>query len=283
MANGKMKYHRRQWERSQDQYMASKYQTTTAMSDSYHANFRVSQFTAEELAKLVIPPNYQFTLTPYSYVYLNAYYNTGSTISVRVTDNNINTPVTVPYLSDKADIINIGSASAIRDFGDLAPLYADTVSVANATRIKRLKIGDKTASYRNAGFSSLTIGDNNLLEELDITNITSFKTSIDLRELINLKKFYASGTMIPSALFATGGKLEEVELPAVNDISLRDLQYLTSEKFTVATDANGKMSSIVDLTVENCPHIDQLSLFEACPNVNKVKLDNITDSDSHNL
>ena len=276
MANGRMKYHRRQWERGQEQYMASKYQTTTSLGDKYHANFRVSKFADGETDDFVIPTNYQFTLTPYSYIYLNVYYNTGSTISVRVTDQNINTPVPVPYNRDKADIINVGSASAIRDFGDLAPLYADTVSVANATRVRRLKIGDKTTGYRNAGFSSLTIGDNSLLEELDITNITGYKTSIDLRELINLKKFYAAGTAIPSALFATGGKLEEVELPAVNDISLRDLQYLTSDKFTVAVDKNGYMSSVVDLTVENCPHIDQLSLFELCPNVNKVKLDNIT-------
>lgn len=270
MANGKMKYHRRQWERGQEQYMASKYQTTTALGDKYHANFRVSQFTEGETDNFVIPTNYQFTLTPYSYIYLNVYYNSGSPISVRVTDQNINTPIVVPYSRDKADIINVGSASAIRDFGDLAPLYADTVSVANATRIKRLKIGDRTEGYRNAGFSSLTTGSNNLLEELDLTNITSFTNTLDLRELINIKKLYASGTGIPGVIFAEGSKIEEAELPAINGLTLKNLRYLDAAKLQLDSYDN-----IIDLTVENCPLINQLSLLESSNKVTKVKLDNV--------
>lgn len=270
MANGRMKYHRRQWERSQEQYMASKYQTTAAMSESAHANFRVSQFKEEELNNLVIPPNYQFTLTPFSYIYLNVYYNSGSPISVRVTDENINTPVVVPYSRDKADIINVGSASAIRDFGDLAPLYADTVSVANATRVKKLKIGDDTPGYVNKGFSSLTTGSNGLLEELDITNITSFNSTLDLRALINLGKLQAFGTNIPSVMFAEGGKISYIELPAVNSLTLKNLSYLTTDGIKLSS-----YDHIVDLTVEGCKLVDQLSLLEACKNLNTVKLDNI--------
>ena len=34
MANGKMKYHRREWERNQEKYMSSKYQSSVASSDN---------------------------------------------------------------------------------------------------------------------------------------------------------------------------------------------------------------------------------------------------------
>lgn len=264
MANGRMKYHRRQWERSQEQYMASKYQTTTAMSESYHANFRVNR---PDAAGLVIPPNYQFTLTPYSYIYLNVYYNSGTPISVRAEPN---VPTTVPYFSDFADIINIGSASAIMDFGDLAPLYADTVSVSNATRVKKLKIGDSTEGYRNANFSSLTTGANGLLEELDITNISSFSQTLDLKKLINLKKLQAFGTSIPSVIFADGGKINYIELPAVNDITINNLKYLSTDNIKLAS-----YNNVVDLTITGCPLVNQFSIFELCTSLNRAKLDNI--------
>jgi hypothetical protein len=249
--------------------MASKFQTPFAMNESHHANFRVNQLSAEKLNGLTteLMPNYEFTLTPYSYIYLNVYYNSGTPISVRATPN---TPTKVPYLETSADIINVGSASAIRDFGDLSRLYAETVSVQNATRLKKLKLGNSTDGYVNQGFTSLTLGDNSLLEELDITNITSYNTSLDLRELVNLKKLHAYGTEIPGVLFATGGKLELAELPAVSEIILKDLKFLANTGLKVT-----KYENVTKLEVYNCKQISQLALFELCPNLSSVKLDNI--------
>lgn len=266
MANGKMKYHRRQWERNQEQYMASKYQTTTALGDDHHANFRVNRF--ESTSDLVVAPNYQFTLTPYAYMYLNVQYGGTTPISVRVTRPNV--PTVVPYAGTSADIINVGSAASITDFGDLSALYPDTVSVQNATRVKTLKVGNSTPGYTNSGFSSLTTGSNGLLEELDITNISSFASTLDLKKLINLKKLCAFGTSIPSVIFAEGSKINYVELPAVNDIILKNLNYLPSSGLKLSSYAN-----VVELSVEACPLIDQLSLFESCANLNRAKLDNI--------
>ena len=76
MANGKMKYHRRQWERSQEKYMASKYQSSVASSDN--SVFRCEVPTGD----LVIEPNYRLKLTPYAYMYLNVKYGTQNPIQV---------------------------------------------------------------------------------------------------------------------------------------------------------------------------------------------------------
>ena len=268
MANGRMKYHRRQWERNQEQYMASKYQTTAAMGDAAHANFRVNRFDSTD--DLVIKPNYQFTLTPYSYMYLNVKYSDSANVapvSVRAVPN---VPTIVPYVGDSADIINVGSAASITDFGDLSALYPQTVSIQNATRVKKAKIGNNTDGYVNNGFTSLTTGSNGLLEELDITNIASYNATLDLSALINLKKVYAFGTNIPGVIFAQGGKIDSVELPSMNSLELMRLAYLENANLNLASYDN-----IVDLTVQECPLIDQLALFELCPNLSTAKLDNI--------
>lgn len=268
MCNGRMKYHRRQWERNQEQYMASKYQTTRASGDDYHVNMRVNRFDSTD--DLTIKPNYQFTLTPYSHIYLNVWYGDVSRtpFSIRA---NPNEPTVVPCPAAlDADIINIGNAAALKDLGDLSICYPQTVSVGNASRIKKLTLGNDSTTYDNANFTTLTTGANPLLEEINVENISSLNQSLNLTQLTNLKKLYAYGTSISGVLFAPGGKIQEAELPAVTNITLKRLRYLT--------DANLKLSSydsVVDLIVEDCPGIDQKALLDKCVNVTKVRLSNI--------
>jgi hypothetical protein len=281
MANGRMKYQRRQWERNQEHYMASKYQTPTAMDAGKGAvNFRVNQFTSIDGSDVnlpKIPPNYEFKLTPFAHMYLNVKYGGAAPVSVRVQPN---VETTVPFAGNlDADIINIGSAASIRDFGDLSLIYAETASMQNATRVKKLKLGNSDPDYDNNSFNLLETGANALLEELDLTNISGLNLTQDFEALINLKKLYAFGTEIPSMTFAQGGKLEYAELPALTTLTLKGLKYLADNnlKITGVTDAEGKMTypSIVDLSIEDCPQITALTLLEACPNAVNVKFDNI--------
>ena len=264
MCNGKMKYQRRQWERNQEQYMASKYQTGRASDDSYHANFR---FGGPNTANPAVPADYRLTLTPYSYMYLNVQYGGTSPSTVRVTDANINTPITVPFFGNAADIVNVYSASSIRDFGDLSKCYPKTVSIGNASRVKNLKLGNDTVGYDNTVFTTLTTDANPLLENLDITNMSSFTQTLDLRRLINLKTLKAFGTNAPSAMFAEGGKLNYVELPAVNGLTLKDLPYLSTDNIKLSS-----YDKVVDLTIEACPLVDQKEMLSRCTKLQRVRL-----------
>lgn len=269
MCNGKMKYQRRQWERNQEQYMSSKYQTTRASGDNYSAVFRFGG-PSSQVSSLVVPANYQLTLTPYSYMYLNVQYGDTSPSTVRVTEQNINTPITVPFYGNAADIVKVFNAASIRDFGDLSAAYPKTVSIGNAYRVKTLTLGNANSGYDNSVFTTLTTESNTLLEELDVTNISTLKQALDLRKLTSLKKIKAFGTKTPSVLFADGGKLNYAELPAVNSINLKNLSYISSENFVLED-----YSNVTDLIVENCPLIDKVDLLNKCANLLRLRLTDV--------
>lgn len=258
MANGRMKFHRRQWERSQEKYMASKYQTATAAGDN--AVFRCSVPSGT----LAVDPDYRLVLTPFAYMYLNVKYGTNSPIPVKASPN---VPTLIPFTGTGADIVDIYSASSIKDFGNLATCYPTTADTTKAARIRRLTLGTDIEGYSNPGFTTLTTGANPLLEELNIENVTGLSQSLDLSELINLSTLYAFGTGIPSITFAEGGKISYVELPAVNNIVLKNLIYLNTDSFKLSS-----FDNVTDITIEDCPLIDQATLFNQCPNIRKARL-----------
>ena len=106
MANGKKKYQRRQFERNQEKYMASKYQSGVASSDE---NSVVIRCTAPS-GDVAVQPNYGLTLTPYAHMYLNVEYSSG-VIQMPITEPGV--PVTIPYSGGETDIIKIYSAYSL--------------------------------------------------------------------------------------------------------------------------------------------------------------------------
>ena len=257
MSNGKMKYQRRGWERNQEQYMASKYQSTTASSDE---NSVVMRCTAPE-GNLVVPLNYKLKLTPYAYMYLNVEYATG-VVQVKAVPN---VEYEIPFSGDKTDIIKVYSASRIQSLGDLSPCYLATIGTGAASKLKELNIGNATEGYDNPYFTTLTTGSNYLLEKLNVENVSGLTQSLDLSALSNLRELYAHGTNASGAIFANGGKLEIAELPAIGALTMKNLLYL-------ATLDIADFSKLTRLTVENCSSIDLISILNNAPNINRVRI-----------
>jgi hypothetical protein len=256
MANGKMKYHRRQWERNQEKYMASKYQSSVASGDN--SVFRCSVPTGD----LVVQPNYRLKLTPYAYMYLNVKYGTQNPIQLRAEPNKT---YEIPFDGDKADIVDVYSSSLIQDFGDLSTCYVATADTSKAAKVKRLVFGNDTVGYDNPNFTTLTTGANYLLEELNIENASGLTQSLNLTALNNLKKLYAHGSNIGGVTFADGGKIEIAELPAISALTMKNLMYLVN--LDVAD-----FSKLTTLTVENCNTVDLLSILNSTPNVNRIRI-----------
>lgn len=256
MANGKMKYHRRQWERSQEKYMASKYQSSVASSDN--AILRCTVPNGDP----VIAPNYRIKLTPYAYMYLNVKYGTQNPIQLRAEPN---IEYEIPFEGSSADIVDIYSSSLIQSFGDLSTFYPATVDTSKASKIKELIIGNETDGYDNPSMTTLTTGANYLLETLNIENVSGLTQALNLTALNNLRELYAHGSNIGGATFADGGKVEIAELPAINSFTIKNLIYLTT--FDIAD-----LSKLTTLTVENCDTVDLITILDGAENVNRVRI-----------
>ena len=258
MANGKMKYHRRQWERNQEQYMASKHQSNTASSDD---NSVVMRCTAPS-GELVIQPNYKLKLIPYAYMYLNVEYASRNIIQIKAEPN---IEYEIPFTGDKTDIIKVYSAACIQSLGDLSPCYLATISAGTATKLKELTIGNSTEGYDNPYFTTLTTGSNYLLEKLNVENVSGLTQSLNLSALSNLRELYAHGSNASGVTFADGGKIEIAELPAITSATMKNLVYLANLDIT-------DLSKLTTLTVENCNTIDLVTILNNANNINRVRI-----------
>ena len=258
MAHGKKKYQRRQYERAQERYMASKYQSTLAASD--HMVLRCTVPTGN----LVVRPNYKLKLTPFDYMYLNVKYGTQDPIQVRGIPG---VEYEIPFTENAADIVDIYSISAIQSVGNLAPCYPATLTVASDydLRIKELILGSNIKGYDNPSFSTLSLGAMSLLETLNIENVSGLTQSLNLSALANLRELYAKGSNIGGVTFANGGLMEIAELPAVNSITMRNLMYLS--KLDIVS-----FDRLTNLIIENCNKIDLVSILQEASNVNRVRL-----------
>jgi len=256
MANGKMKYHRRQWERSQEKYMASKYQSSTASSDN--AVFRCTVPTGE----VVVQPNYRLKLIPYAYMYLNVKYGTQSPIQLRAVPN---VEYEIPFEGTSADIIDVYSASLIQSFGDLSTCYPATVDTSKASKIKELIIGNKTDGYDNPSLTTLTTGANYLLETLNVENVSGLTQALNLTVLNNLRELHAHGSNIGGVTFANGGRIEIAELPAIGALSMKNLAYLSDLNIV-------SLDKLTTATIENCNTIDIKVLLEQATKLNRVRI-----------
>ena len=260
MANGKMKYHRRQWERNQEKYMASKYQSSVAANDNIVLRCTVPT------GDLVVPTNYKLKLTPYAHMYLNVKYGTiDSPIQLRAEPNK---EYEIPYTGDAADIVDIYSASFIKSLGDLSPCYPATVDTSKASKLKELIIGNETEGYDNPSFTTLTLGANPLLEKINVENVSGLTQSLNISLLNNLKELYAHGTNANGITFADGGNIEIAELPAITTMTMKNLMYLTNLDVV-------SFDKLTTLTVENCSTVDLLEIVKSAPNLNRIRITDI--------
>ena len=144
-------------------------------------------------------------------------------------------------------------ASRIQELNDLSACYIHDNDFSKATKIRKLVIGNTTEGYGNSFLTTLNLGANKILEELDIRNCHNLTGSINLSNCGNLVKLYAEGTILTGVLFATNGKIAIAHLPAtINSMTMKNLNYLTD--LQVASYDN-----LESLTVENSI-VDELSI-----------------------
>jgi Leucine-rich repeat (LRR) protein len=103
--------------------------------------------------------------------------------------------------------VTIYGANRISALNDLSACYIAANNFSMATKLRKLVLGNTTPGYSNSRLTSLTLGSNKLLEELDLRNCNNLTGTLNLAECSNLLKLYADGTKISSVTFATNGKV----------------------------------------------------------------------------
>ena len=248
---------RRQYETYQEKYIASKYRSSKSTSDTI--TFRA--YTPSQWGG--VEPDKDVTITPYADMYIILHAGSGIT-SVRAKRN---TPYTLTCPIDTLNDteVYIYSASNIVSVGDLAPLYIGYLNIAPATKLRHLKLGDGTTGYTNTNAEVITVGNNILLETLDIRNCPNIIQGLDLTGCAALTTLEAEGSGITGVAFARGGKLTKAHIPAVASLSaiaLADLEELTLTGYT----------ALRTLRIENSPAINELEIIKAATGLARLRV-----------
>lgn len=253
MMNGRKKYQRRQFERDQEAYIGTKYVGTNVKSDQIMFRCNTPK------TGVVVQPDYTLKIVPYSDMYLTVLYgNSPSPQQIRAKagqEYEITTNLT--EMDDTA--ILIYCASRIQALNDLSACYIHDNDFSKASKLKTLIIGNTTEGYSNTFLTSLNMGNNTLLETLDVRNCPNLSGSINLSACPNLINLYAEGTVITSVSFANNGKVVKAHLPqTINGLTLRNLNYLTDLQVV----------SYANLETFVCEYsvVDALSILQAAQN-----------------
>ena len=235
--SGRKKYQRRQFERDQAAYMGTKYLSTTVKADQI-------MFRCNTPSGVVVAPNYTLNIVPYSDMYISVLFgNSPSAQQIRAKAGQ-SYEIKCPFTKMDDTTVLIYCASRIQALNDLSACYIHDNDFSKASKLKTLIIGNNTSGYSNVFLTNLNLGNNALLEELDIRNCPNLTGSINLSSCGNLEKFYAEGTSITGVLFASNGKIALAHLPStINSLSLKNLNYLT--------DLQATYDNLESLTVEN--------------------------------
>lgn len=259
MMQGRKKYQRRQWIRDQEIYFGTKNLMNTVVGDNNRITFRCYTPTVDDI---VVQPDYTLKITPYSDMYVSAMFGNGDTRQIRAKAGQQYELNFVPSTTDDTQVTIYG-ANRIQALNDLSACYLTTINISMADKLKKLVLGNSTAGYSNPRLTALSLGNNRLLEELDIRNCNNLTGSLNLSECNNLLKLYAEGTSLTGVIFSTNGKVQIAHLPGtINTLTMRNLNDLTDfqatlEALETLTLQGGTLDSLE--VINNC--IDTLQVL----------------------
>jgi hypothetical protein len=258
MMQGRKKYQRRQWIRDQVMYFGTMNLMNTVVGDNNRITFRCFTPTG---ADVVVKPDYTLKITPYSDMYLSVMFGNGGTQQKRAKAGQEYT-IECPLASMDDTQVTIYGANRIQALNDMSACYIAANNFSMASKLRKLVIGNTTPGYNNSRLVSLTLGNNKLLEELDIRNCGSLTGSINLANSNNLLKLYAEGTKLTGVTFATNGKLQVAHLPnTINTLTMRNLNNLV--------DFQATLSQLETLTLQGGT-LDSLDIVTRCINTLQV-------------
>ena len=252
-AQGSRLDHIKWWIYNRFNYMDSKY--TASEFKSNYLTLRL--YTPQQWQE--VEPNAEITVVPYADQYVRVKYGAYDVYSRAKAG--ISTTITPPSITFNDTETILYGASRINSIGDLAPLYAGTIDVSSAVKLTELKIGHG-GNYQNTNLKNLTLGNNIMLQSLDVRNCPALTSALDISGCTNIKVIKATGTALTSVKLANAGSITDLLLPnTITNLTVKNQNNI--ENFTCG-------NNISTLILENT-NLDALELFENNP-VTKVRI-----------
>lgn len=257
MMHGNKRHQRRQFQKYQEKYMASKYSGSAATSD----DMTIRGYTPVNWTG--VKPDGTFHIVPYADTYVSVLYGSNP---VKIRGKRGQTyEVNCPIAAMNDTEVYVYNASMIRSIGDISGFYPGYVDFSHGVKLTDLQIGSDVEGYKNTNMTDFAVGNNTLLGHLNLQNVPNLKKSIDLTGCTNLTLFKAGGSGITGVAFANGGKIETAELPAISSLTARNLNHLTELKIS-------DYANITALVIENCTTIDVQAMLAKCTNLSRGRL-----------
>lgn len=250
MLQGSKAEQRKWWLYNRFRYIDSKYNAGDALTD-------IIQLRGYAKADI--------TVTPYADIYPSVKY--GSYLVSARGARTVPTTLVCPLDNVNDTEIYIYSASQLASVGDLSGLMIGFADLSMATKLQSLKIGDSSAEYSNSNLTELTLGNNVLLQSIDVRNCPNLTQAVDLSGCTNIEEVYFGGTAITGCTLPNGGVLKVLQLPGtITNLTVRNQPSLTT--FSMPTYEN-----ISTLRIENVGSaINAYELLQEIPANSRVRI-----------
>ena len=261
MMHGDKKHQRRQFEKYQEKYIASKYMGAACTSDV----ITIRGYTPLNWSG--VQPDGTFRVVPYADTYIVTRYGS-NVVKVRAKRGDLKI-IESPVHSMNDTEVYVYNASLMRSIGELSGFYAGYTDFGQALKLTDLLVGSGVEGYQNTNMNDFDIGNNTLLEKLDLRNLPNLRKTISLAGCANLTEFLADGSGITGVVFASGGKIQTAHLPAVASLTAKNLNFLTDLRLE-------GYQNLTTLSIDSSPAVDGKAILEKSPHVNRLRLTGIT-------
>ena len=226
MLQGSKASQRKWWLYNRFRYMDSKYNAGDALTDV---------ITVRAYAKGNI------TVTPYADVYAAVKY--GSYLVQTRAARGVPATLVCPLDTMNDTEVYVYSSSQLASVGDLSGLMVGYADFSMAVKLQNLVLGKSNAGlspgdehwYSNGNLQTLYLGNNTLLQSIDVRNCvglgTGEQTTVDISGCSNIKTVLFDGTNITGLTLPDGGVLQTLHLPGTITI-LKVLNQTEISDFT---------------------------------------------------
>lgn len=210
------------------------------------------------------------TITPYADIYATVKYGsyTVQERALRGSDYTLECPL--DNVNDTE--IYIYSASQLKSVGDLSGFKVGYAEFSLAAKLQSLKLGDSAAEYSNTNLTVLHLGNNVLLQTLDVRNCPNLIQTVDLSGCTNIENIYFDGTATTGVILPNGGVIKVLHLPGtITNLTIKNQGGITD--FSMPSYEN-----INTLRIENTPNLPLQDIIYGATELSRVRLIGIDES-----